>query len=76
MDKGAYHAAASQERARRLARTTDLLAHLYVRGYECGLRDQKASDWAWWEGTRAMVDMFERGVAAGLRRRAAKRLDT
>jgi hypothetical protein len=68
MNGRTYRAAASQQRLERLARAADLLAMLYIRGYECGLRGQHAGDWEWWEGTRAMVAAFERGNAAGLAR--------
>jgi hypothetical protein len=52
-----------------LNRKADTLASLCTHGFEHGLRGQSASDFTWWEGTQAMVDAFERGVAAGLKRR-------
>jgi hypothetical protein len=72
MDKRAYRAALSQTRLWRLVRTADVLARIYIHGFECGLHGQDARAWIWLEGTREKKRMFEIGNAAGLRRKAAR----
>jgi hypothetical protein len=73
MDKRAYRAASSRMRLSRLERAADVLAKIYIHGYECGLRGQTGS--VWLEGTREMKRVFEIGNAAGLRRKAAAQND-